>query len=295
MELCLNNVSKQYKDKLAVNSLTLTLREGVYGLLGPNGSGKTTLMRMICTILRPTGGSISLDGEDIAALGESYRDLLGYLPQDFGYYPNFTGRDFLMYFAALKGLTKYQTEEKCAELLELTGLSGVADKKLRAYSGGMRQRIGIAQALINDPKILILDEPTSGLDPAERAKFRNIISSLSDSRIILLSTHIVSDVEYIADRIVLMKNGQAVLEDAGEDICSSISGTVWECSVPQREADRLAAEHVVTNLHNTHDGVQLRIVSDIRPTPDAVSVEPKLEDLYLYYFRQELKNEPDKA
>ena len=295
MELCLNNVSKQYKDKLAVNALTLTLREGVYGLLGPNGSGKTTLMRMICTILRPTGGSISLDGEEITALGESYRDLLGYLPQDFGYYPNFSGRDFLMYFAALKGLTRYQAEEKCAELLELTGLSGVADKKLRAYSGGMRQRIGIAQALINEPKILILDEPTSGLDPAERAKFRNIISSLSDGRIILLSTHIVSDVEYIADRIVLMKNGQAVLEDAGEDICNNISGMVWECSVPQREADRLAAENVVTNLHNTHDGVQLRMVSDIRPTPDAVSVRPKLEDLYLYYFRQELKNEPDKA
>ena len=295
MELCLNNVSKQYKDKLAVNALTLTLREGVYGLLGPNGSGKTTLMRMICTILRPTGGSINLDGEDITAPGEGYRDLLGYLPQDFGYYPNFTGRDFLMYFAALKGLTRYQAEEKCAELLELTGLTGVADKKLRAYSGGMRQRIGIAQALINDPKILILDEPTSGLDPAERAKFRNIISSLSDGRIILLSTHIVSDVEYIADRIVLMKNGQAVLEDAGEDICNNISGMVWECGVPQREADRLAAEHVITNLHNTHDGVQLRIVSEIRPTPDAVSVEPKLEDLYLYYFRQELKNEPDKA
>ncbi len=295
MELCLNNVSKQYKDKLAVNALTLTLREGVYGLLGPNGSGKTTLMRMICTILRPTGGSINLDGEDITALGEGYRDLLGYLPQDFGYYPNFTGRDFLMYFAALKGLTRYQAEEKCAELLELTGLTGVADKKLRAYSGGMRQRIGIAQALINDPKILILDEPTSGLDPAERAKFRNIISSLSDGRIILLSTHIVSDVEYIADRIVLMKNGQAVLEDAGEDICNNISVMVWECGVPQREADRLAAEHVITNLHNTHDGVQLRIVSEIRPTPDAVSVEPKLEDLYLYYFRQELKNEPDKA
>lgn len=295
MELCLNNVSKQYKDKLAVNALTLTLREGVYGLLGPNGSGKTTLMRMICTILRPTGGSINLDGEDITALDEGYRDLLGYLPQDFGYYPSFTGRDFLMYFAALKGLTRYQAEEKCAELLELTGLTGVADKKLRAYSGGMRQRIGIAQALINDPKILILDEPTSGLDPAERAKFRNIISSLSDGRIILLSTHIVSDVEYIADRIVLMKNGQAVLEDAGEDICNNISGMVWECGVPQREADRLAAEHVITNLHNTHDGVQLRIVSEIRPTPDAVSVEPKLEDLYLYYFRQELKNEPDKA
>ena len=295
MELCLNNVSKQYKDKLAVNSLTLTLREGVYGLLGPNGSGKTTLMRMICTILRPSGGSITLDGEDIRGLGAAYRDRLGYLPQDLGYYPSFTGRDFLMYLAALKGLTKYRAEEKCAELLELTGLSSVADKKLRSYSGGMRQRIGIAQALINDPGILILDEPTSGLDPAERAKFRNIISSLSEGRIILLSTHIVSDVEYIADRIVLMKNGQAALEDTGEDICSGISSMVWECCAAQREADRLAEAHVVTNLHNTHDGVHLRIVSKTCPTADAVPVEPKLEDLYLYYFRQELENGPDKA
>ncbi len=295
MELCLNNVSKQYKDKLAVNSLTLTLREGVYGLLGPNGSGKTTLMRMICTILRPSGGSITLDGEDIRELGAGYRDKLGYLPQDFGYYPSFTGRDFLMYLASLKGLTRYQAEEKCAQLLELTGLGTAADKKLRSYSGGMRQRIGVAQALINDPKILILDEPTSGLDPAERAKFRNLISSLSKERIILLSTHIVSDVEYIADRIVLMKNGQAALEDTGEDICSGISGMVWECCAAQQEADRLASAHVVTNLHNTHEGVHLRIVSKTRPTADAVPVEPKLEDLYLYYFRQELENGPDKA
>ncbi len=295
MELCLNNVSKQYKDKLAVNALTLTLHEGVYGLLGPNGSGKTTLMRMLCTVLRPSGGSITLDGENIRELGAGYRDKLGYLPQDFGYYPSFTGRDFLMYLAALKGLTRYQAEEKSVRLLELTGLAAVADKKLRSYSGGMRQRIGIAQALINDPKILVLDEPTSGLDPAERAKFRNIISSLSEDRIILLSTHIVSDVEYIADRIVLMKNGQAALEDTGENICSGISGMVWECCVPQREADRLTAAHVVTNLHSTHDGVQLRMVSETRPTAQAVSVEPKLEDMYLYYFRQELENEPDKA
>lgn len=295
MELCLNNVSKQYKDKLAVNSLTLTLREGIYGLLGPNGSGKTTLMRIICTVLRPSGGSITLDGEDIRELGESYRDMLGYLPQDLGYYPSFTGRDFLMYLASLKGLTRYQAEEKCAELLELTGLNSAADKKLRTYSGGMRQRIGIAQALINEPRILILDEPTSGLDPAERAKFRNVISSLSKERIILLSTHIVSDVEYIADRIVLMKNGQAALEDTGEDICSGISGMVWACCVSRREADRLISAHVVTNLHNMHDGVHLRLVSETRPTADAVSVEPKLEDLYLYYFRQELENGSDKA
>lgn len=295
MELSLNGVSKQYKDKLAVNSVSLSLHDGIYGLLGPNGSGKTTLMRMICTVSRPTGGSITLDGEDIGVLGESYRDLLGYLPQDFGYYPGFTGRDFLMYFAALKGMTKYQSQRRCDELLELTGLSKVAGKKLRTYSGGMRQRIGIAQALLNDPRILILDEPTSGLDPAERAKFRNIISSLSKGRIILLSTHIVSDVEYIADRIVLMKSGTAVLDDAAESICSAIDGKVWECVVSPDAADRLSAKHVVTNLHNTQSGVSLRIVSDTLPTENAVSVEPKLEDLYLYYFREELSHESYKA
>lgn len=295
MELSLNGVSKQHKDKLAVNSVSLSLHDGIYGLLGPNGSGKTTLMRMICTVSRPTGGSITLDGEDIGALGESYRDLLGYLPQDFGYYPGFTGRDFLMYFAALKGMTKYQSQRRCDELLELTGLSTVAGKKLRTYSGGMRQRIGIAQALLNDPRILILDEPTSGLDPAERAKFRNIISSLSEGRIILLSTHIVSDVEYIADRIVLMKSGTAVLDDAAESICSAIDGKVWECVVSPDAADRLSAKHVVTNLHNTQGGVSLRIVSDALPTENAVSVEPKLEDLYLYYFREELSHESYKA
>lgn len=165
MELRVNSAAKRYKDKAAVDGLSLTLHEGIYGLLGPNGSGKTTLLRMLCTVLRPTEGSITLDGEDINVLGESYRDLLGYLPQDFGYYPNFSGWDFLMYFAALKGLPKYTAKERCDELLTLTGLSDVAGKKLRTYSGGMRQRIGIAQALINDPKILILDEPTSGIGP----------------------------------------------------------------------------------------------------------------------------------
>lgn len=297
MELSINSVSKRYKDKLAVNALSLELHDGIYGLLGPNGSGKTTLMRMITTVSTPTGGSITLNGEDIFALGEGYRDLLGYLPQNFGYYPSFTGRDFLMYFAALKGMTRFQAEERCDELLELTGLSHVAGKKLRTYSGGMRQRIGIAQALLNDPKILILDEPTSGLDPAERVKFRNIISSLSDGRIILLSTHIVSDVEYIADRIVLMKNGSAMLNDAADSICSAIDGMVWECAVSPKLAEELAAKHVVTNLHNSHDGdgAVLRIVSGTRPAESATPAEPKLEDLYLYYFRKELSDEPYKA
>lgn len=288
MELCLNSVSKKYKDKTAVNELSLTLHEGIYGLLGPNGSGKTTLMRMLCTVLRPTEGSITFDGEEIISLGESYRDLLGYLPQDFGYYPNFSGRDFIMYFAALKGLPKYRAKERCEELLKLTGLSDVADKKLRTYSGGMRQRIGIAQALINDPKILILDEPTSGLDPAERTKFRNIISGLSKGRIVLLSTHIVSDVENIADRIVLMKDGKAVLEDAAAHICSEVRGRVWECRVSQEEAMLLQAENLVTNLHNIGNEVLLRIVSGSAPTMGALSVEPGLEDLYLYRFGQEV-------
>lgn len=287
MELCLNSVTKRYKDKTAVNGLSLAIGEGIYGMLGPNGSGKTTLLRMLCTVLRPSQGSITLDGKDINTLGESYRDLLGYLPQDFGYYPGFTGRAFLLYFAALKGLPKYRAEERCDELLALTGLSDVADKKLRTYSGGMRQRIGIAQALINDPKILVLDEPTSGLDPAERAKFRNIISGLSKGRIVILSTHIVSDVENIAARIVLMKDGKAVLEDAAMHICSEVSGLVWECSVSPSEAARLEREHIVSNLHNTADGVLLRIISKTPPTENAVSVEPRLEDLYLYRFGEE--------
>lgn len=287
MELCVNCVTKRYRDKTAVDGLSLTLHEGIYGLLGPNGSGKTTLLRMLCTVLRPSEGSLTLDGEDINALGEGYRDLLGYLPQDFGYYPNFSGRDFLMYFAALKGLPKYRAKQRCDELLALTGLSDVADKKLRTYSGGMRQRIGIAQALINDPKILVLDEPTSGLDPAERAKFRNIISGLSKGRIVILSTHIVSDVENIADRIVLMKNGKAVLEDSAAHICSEVRGLVWECTVSPSEAEALQREHVVTNLHNTGSGVLLRTVSKAAPTAKAVSVEPRLEDLYLYRFSEE--------
>ena len=295
MKLSFEHISKLYGDTAALQQIDLTLGSGVYGLLGPNGAGKMTLMRIMTDLLAPSTGRVLLDGQDIAVMGAAFRKKLGYLPQDFGYYPNFTGRDFLMYFAALKGLTKYQAEEKCGELLELTGLSEVAGKKLKTYSGGMRQRIGIAQALINDPKILVLDEPTSGLDPAERAKFRNIIGGLSKNRIILLSTHIVSDIEYIADRIVLMKNGEVSLEGAAESICGSISGMVWECAVAQAEADELIAEHVVTNLHNTHGGVALRIVSEARPTADAVCAEPKLEDLYLYHFRRELGNEPYKA
>ena len=206
MELVLDRVSKQYQNIIAADRITLKLGVGVTGLLGANGAGKTTLMRMICGILKPTSGSISFDGTDVSE--ELYRDALGYLPQNFGYYPSFTGRDFLLYIAVLKGLDKKTAKRKSAELLKSVNLEEAADKKIRTYSGGMKQRLGIAQALLNRPQVLILDEPTAGLDPMERVRFRELIGEIGKSSIVLLSTHIVSDVEHIADHILMMKNGQ---------------------------------------------------------------------------------------
>jgi len=208
VELVIDRLTKQYKNKIAVDRISLTLKEGVYGLLGANGSGKTTLMRMICGILKPTSGEVKFNGIDVSE--EKYRVSLGYLPQEFGYYPEFSAYDFLLYMASLKGLTKHQAKDKAKELFELVSLSDVAHKKIKTFSGGMKQRLGIAQALLNNPKILILDEPTAGLDPNERIRFRNLISRLGKDRIVLLSTHIVSDVEYIASTILLMKNGQII-------------------------------------------------------------------------------------
>ena len=210
MELNIDRITKQYGPKIAVDRISLTLRPGVAGLLGANGAGKTTLMRMLCGILRPTGGSISLDGLDVST--EGYRAALGYLPQDFGYYPSFTGLDFLLYMAALKGMERSHARQRSLELLELVGLSEVGRKKIRTYSGGMKQRLGIAQALLNQPKLLILDEPTAGLDPRERVRFRTIIQEQGKESIVLLSTHIVSDVEHIADRILMVKDGQIIYD-----------------------------------------------------------------------------------
>ncbi len=212
MELRIENLTKRYGQKTAVDDFSASLHGGIYALLGANGSGKTTLMRMLCDVLSPTSGTISFDGVEIHQQGDRYREVLGYLPQNFGYYPNFTGWDFLMYLAALKGLPKITAQERCETLLEQVGLADVKHKKIKTYSGGMRQRIGIAQAFLNDPELLILDEPTAGLDPKERAKFRQLLSSFSIGKIVLLSTHIVSDVEEIADRVLLMKDGQLLLE-----------------------------------------------------------------------------------
>lgn len=216
MELILDRVSKQYQNKIAVDRVSLTLHQGVTGLLGENGAGKTTLMRMICGILKPTSGKISFNHMDVSE--ELYRDVLGYLPQSFGYYPEYTGMDFLMYMAALKGIEKRTAKRKCAKLLQIVNLEAAAKKKIRTYSGGMKQRLGIAQAMLNDPEILILDEPTAGLDPKERVRFRNLIKELGKNGIVIISTHIVSDIECIADRILMMKDGQFIYDGRMEDI-----------------------------------------------------------------------------
>lgn len=208
MELKVDRLTKQYKNIIAVDRVSFSLGKGVTGLLGANGAGKTTLMRMVCGILAPTSGDINYDGVPVSE--ESYRDVLGYLPQDFGYYPEFSGQDFLMYFSALKGLSKMDAKTRTDELLEIVGLSDVAKKKVKAYSGGMKQRLGIAQALINRPEVLIMDEPTAGLDPRERVRFRNLIEDIGKDNIVLLSTHIVSDIEHIADRVIMMKSGQII-------------------------------------------------------------------------------------
>ncbi|MCI9297889.1 MAG: ABC transporter ATP-binding protein [Lachnospiraceae bacterium] len=220
MELIIDRVSKQYKNKIAVDCISVKLQKGVYGLLGANGAGKTTLMRMICGILKPTSGTISFDGIDVSE--ESYRSVLGYLPQDFGYYPEFTGMDFLLYMAALKGMGKAQARRKSEELLGLVSLQDVAKKKIKTYSGGMKQRLGIAQALLNQPKLLVLDEPTAGLDPKERVRFRNLIADLGKENIVLLSTHIVSDIEQVAERVLMMKDGRLIYQDKWDDSNGSL-------------------------------------------------------------------------
>ena len=211
MELTVRDLTKQYKDKRAVDGVSLTLTVGINGLLGANGAGKTTLMRMLCGILKPTTGTVALDGVDVSS--EDYRAVLGYLPQDFGYYPDFTGLDFLLYLAALKGLSRSHAKRKAAEVLELVSLQDVEKKKIKTYSGGMKQRLGIAQALLNDPRLLVVDEPTAGLDPKERVHFRNLIAGLGKDTIVLLSTHIVSDVEKIADHMLMMSDGQIILNE----------------------------------------------------------------------------------
>lgn len=291
MELQLQHLRKQYGTKCAVDDVSIHLEPGVYGLLGANGAGKTTLMRMICGVLKPTSGSIRLDGKAMQELGERYYTHLGYMPQDFGFYPDFTAREFMLYMAAVKGMDKKHARARTEELLELVNLRDVADKKVKSYSGGMKQRLGIAQAELNDPGILILDEPTAGLDPKERVRFRNIISDFAKDKIVILSTHIVSDVSYIADIILMMKQGKILLQGPMETITNSIEGKVWEVMADERKAAWYSRNLRVVNLHHEGNLVRLRIVDDAPPAPDASIVEPGLEDLFLYHFSEDVQDE----
>ncbi len=279
-------LTKQFGGKTAVNDLNITLSNGVYGLLGANGAGKTTFMRLLCNLQKPTSGRIFLNGKNIAGLGEKYRNLLGYLPQHFVYYPDFTALDFLLYVAALKGVGEKAAQKKSNELLEEVGLSAESRHKIKTFSGGMKQRLGIAQAMLNNPRILILDEPTAGLDPKERVRFRNLISAFAKDRIVILSTHIVSDVEFIAEEIIMMKSGSIIHFGKPQEITSEINGQVWECIVPSAKAEKYAAAFNTSNLRNMNNNkTVLRIIADHPPMADASQVQPNLEDLYLFYFK----------
>lgn len=287
MELQISDLSKSFQDFMAVSHISYTMTAGVYGLLGVNGAGKTTLMRMLCTLMRPTGGSIALDGEDIFAMDERYRRVLGYLPQDFGFYPDFTVYDYLMYIASIKGLRPAVAKRRTKELLKQVGMDAAKKKKMKTLSGGMKRRVGIAQAMLNDPKILILDEPTAGLDPNERIRFRNLISELAADRLVLLSTHIVSDVEYIANEILLMKDGSIQASGTLEELLEGMAGRVWQVRVPKEQIGDYRKAYKVSNVKTAAGGAQLRVIAASQPEEQAVLEQATLEDLFLDYFGEQ--------
>ncbi|MBO0783685.1 MAG: ABC transporter ATP-binding protein [Ktedonobacteraceae bacterium] len=281
MELTIEHLSKRYGQHVALHQLSLRCGPGMLGLVGPNGAGKTSLMRMIATLLLPTEGRILWNGQDIRVHGEKLRQVLGYLPQDFGIYPEFTGRQFLRYLAAMKGLPRSLAHRRVDEVLETAQLGQVADRKLPTYSGGMKQRIGIAQALLNDPEILIVDEPTVGLDPAERVRFRTLLASLTSNRIIILSTHIISDVEAVANRLLILQEGRLLSDTTPEALLVQTAGSVWSVTTDQATALQLQASYQVSSMVNHMHGITLRIVSATRPHEAAVAVDPNLEEAYL--------------
>lgn len=285
MELSVHDITKKYSDKVAVNDVSLNIEKGITGLLGANGAGKTTLMRMIADIIKPDAGSITYDGVPITVLDSEYRNIFGYLPQEFGFYPEFTVIDYLDYMAALKGLTKADSKRKIDSLLEQMTLTDVRRKKIRKLSGGMRRRVGIAQALLNDPEILILDEPTAGLDPGERIKFRQLLSEFSQDRIVLISTHIVSDVEYIATRQAIMKDGKIIRDGSTDTLVKEMAGKIWECTVDNRDIKELEKALQIVNLKNVSSNrTEIRFISDTQTINNASNVSPRLEDLYMWLF-----------
>ena len=293
MELKLTELTKTFGSVNAVDHVSCTLGRGVYGLLGVNGAGKTTLMRMLTTLVKPTSGAITLDGKDIFRLDRSYRNLLGYLPQEFGVYPEFTVQDYLLYIASIKGLRPGAAKERVKALLHQVGLTKARNKKMKTLSGGMKRRAGIAQAMLNDPKILILDEPTAGLDPNERIRFRNLISELASDRIVLLSTHIVSDIESIADEILLMKDGTITTSGTAEDLLAAMPEDVWSITVPREAAGNYLKSFKVSNVRSVPGGAQLRVLSALQPSAEAVLEDATLEDLFLSYFGEKAGDSHD--
>jgi ABC-2 type transport system ATP-binding protein len=282
MQLTVEKLSKRYGRAVqALRDVDLTLGPGVLGLLGPNGAGKSTLMRILATVTQPSSGRVLWNNIDIARSPDALRDVLGYLPQDFGVYPNLNALEFLEYLAAVKGITAGVARKRIGELLELVNLTDAAKRPLGGYSGGMRQRVGIAQALLNDPQLLIVDEPTAGLDPEERVRFRNLLSELSGERVVILSTHIVSDVEAVATSIAILAHGQLLAHGAPEALLESVTGRVWEVVMPSAELPALRQNHLVSSTAHRSDGVHARVVADVAPARDARPLEPSLEDAYL--------------
>jgi ABC-type multidrug transport system ATPase subunit len=285
MKLTISELGKEYKNGLwGLKNFSLEIKPGILGLLGPNGAGKSTFMRMLATITKPTYGSIRWNDIDIVRSPDTLRDVLGYLPQDFGVYPNLNAFEFLEYMAAIKGINAKPARKRIDELLQLVNLVEAAKRPLGSYSGGMKQRVGIAQALLNDPQLLIVDEPTVGLDPEERVRFRNLLSDLSGERIVILSTHIVSDVEATATHIALVDKGQLVRKDAPENLLKELENKVWEWTVGSDDLPVLKQKHIVSGAIRKSNGVQVRVVSERKPEANAQNIPPNLEDAYLFFI-----------
>jgi ABC-2 type transport system ATP-binding protein len=283
MNLSISHLSKQYRrDFWGLRDFDIELTPGVIGLLGPNGAGKSTLMRMLATITQPTEGTVKWNDVEIVKSPDTLRAVLGYLPQDFGVYPNLTGVEFLEYMAAIKGMDAKTARRRIDELLVVVNLVNAAKRPLGGYSGGMKQRVGIAQALLNDPQLLIVDEPTVGLDPEERVRFRNLLSDLAGERIIILSTHIVSDVEATATEIVIINKGRKIEHAAPEKLLALLDGRVWQWIIPSEALTALKQNQLVSGTIRRENGIQVRVVSEASPAPEAQLVSPSLEDVYLH-------------
>lgn len=280
------NVTKSYKHKNANENINLVLESGVYGLLGPNGAGKSTLMKQIVTVTSPTSGKILYNGKDIKSLDDRYRAIVGYLPQDFDAYKNFKAKDFLMYMAALKGMDKQTSKKRVDELLKLVGLSEVSNKLVSKFSGGMKRRVGIAQALLNNPKVLILDEPTAGLDPQERTRFRNLLSQIGRDTIVILSTHIISDIESVAKETIMIKDGKVLLQGTHREILSGMEGKVYSLDTNDEGlVSKIQSKYKVVSINRGIENISIRFISETKPNYENIKlIEPKFEDVYMFYF-----------